>query len=82
MGIFVSFFGNTFDQPWQPFRPGRPVNHVPVKGAPLMRLNPKGKPFSPGKHATVNYRAMGAYKTLPIRPDAASTVSGLPRGDI
>src|SRR5690554_6479245 len=43
LGIFVSFVGDTSNQPWQPFWPDRQMNHVSVKRAPLIDGAPKGK---------------------------------------
>src|SRR5690606_25051091 len=43
LGIFVSSFGDTSNQPWQPLWPDRQMNHVSVKRAPLSGSDVKGK---------------------------------------
>src|SRR5688572_16866755 len=43
LGIFVSFIGDTSNQPWQPLWPDRQMNHVSVKRAPLGQRGGKGK---------------------------------------
>src|SRR5690606_29706314 len=43
LGIFVSLVRDTSNQPWQPLWPDRQMNHVSVKGGPLVPEAAKGK---------------------------------------